>query len=226
MRKTRDFHLSHAAFTLMELLVVIVILTVLSGMTFAVVVKVKQKAKETRCTNNLRQIGVAMGAYAADNNDNFPPNIEQESSDEMNETVWSAALVSRHYLPEPTHDNPFFLCPFDPAAADEYAEAYRSYAYNPGTADEMKEAIRGNVEGLATTILLAEWFEPDPYAPTAEHAVWDSEGWSIRTTGGLYKHHPGGTSGVLFYDLHAENVKACASLPSPETPVKWTFETK
>lgn len=222
---------SHAArsraFTLMELLVVISIIAVLAGLIFAVLGKSRERADVLRCTNNLRQIGMALGAYAVENNGLFPPNIEEPTTDEVNETVWSARLVTRHYLNEPTNkSDAIFLCPFDPGAKDEYAEAYRSYAYNPGTADELKPGYRAAIENPAATILLAEWFEPDLDAPTETHAVWDGEGWSIRINGGLFKHHPDGTSGVLFYDLHVENVKAYASLPDPETPIKWTFEAK
>jgi prepilin-type N-terminal cleavage/methylation domain-containing protein len=214
-----------SAFTLIELLVVVAIIAILVGLLTAVLGRSRQRADVARCTNNLRQIGVALGAYAADNNGQFPSNIEEETKDEVNESVWSALLISRHYLPEPTSKkSAIFLCPFDPGADEEYAEAYRSYAYNPGTPDEFKPGQPSVIENPASTILLAEWFEPDPYAPTNTHAVWDSQGWSIRISGGLYKHHPDGSSGVLFYDLHIENVKSYPSLPSPETPIKWTFQ--
>jgi len=207
----------------MELLVVIGIVAILSSLLIAVVGRSRQRADVVRCTNNLRQLGAALAAYAADNDGNFPPNTEEASTDEANQSVWSAILVSRRYLPEPSNkSNAVFLCPFDPGADEQYAEAYRSYAYNPGTNDELKPGQRNLVENLSSTILLSEWFEPDPYAPTDIHAVWDGEGWSIRTSGGLYKHHPDGTSGVLFYDLHVENVKAYPTLPNPETPIKWT----
>ena len=114
-----------------------------------------------------------------------------------------------------------FHCPFD-APTDSYVEAYRSYAYNPGP-DESEPVPPAKIENPANTIMLAEWYEPDPYAANPYHAVWDGEGWSWRNNGGLYAHHPDGTSGVLFYDLHVENVKQYNVIPAPGVQYKWSF---
>ena len=54
--------------------------------------------------------------------------------------------------------------------------------------------------------------------------MWDSDGWSWRRSGGIYPHHHNGGSNVLFYDLHVEFVKAVIDLPSPEVPIKWSFD--
>ena len=60
------------AFTLIELLVVIAILGLLAAILFPVFAKVHDKARQTACVSNLRQLGQAFMAYAQDNNERLP----------------------------------------------------------------------------------------------------------------------------------------------------------
>ncbi|NUQ00819.1 MAG: DUF1559 domain-containing protein [Armatimonadetes bacterium] len=59
------------AFTLIELLVVIAIIAILAAILFPVFAKAREKARQSSCQSNFKQLGVAMLQYAQDYDEMF-----------------------------------------------------------------------------------------------------------------------------------------------------------
>src|SRR5947209_10345718 len=90
------------AFTLIELLVVIAIISILAAILFPVFAKVREKARQTACLSNCRQIGLAFMQYAQDNEERLPL-----STDTSRDLSWVATL--QPYL----KNRQIYRCPDD-----------------------------------------------------------------------------------------------------------------
>jgi prepilin-type N-terminal cleavage/methylation domain-containing protein len=65
-RHTRSVRVINDGFTLVELLVIVAIVAILASMLLAAIFRAKQAADNTVCRNNLRQQGIGLAMYVAD----------------------------------------------------------------------------------------------------------------------------------------------------------------
>ncbi len=79
-------------FTLIELLVVIAIIAILAAILFPVFARAREKARQSTCTSNQRQIAASMQMYAQDHEETLP----------SSSTVWNDLKVDAGVLVCPT----------------------------------------------------------------------------------------------------------------------------
>lgn len=172
--------ISHGGFTLIELLTVISIIGLLLALLLPAVQAAREAARRVQCLNNLKQLGLAMHAYAAIagafppgnsgkgysihakllptldqpslyNSINFQVGAMEDVLDSPNGTVWGTVISS-------------FLCPSDRSSTGPYA--WTSYAGNagiqfPGNLGQgvftSPASLPAITDGLSNTCAMAEW---------------------------------------------------------------------
>ncbi|MHB1191098.1 MAG: DUF1559 family PulG-like putative transporter [Armatimonadota bacterium] len=115
-------------FTLIELLVVIAIIAILAAILFPVFAKAREKARQTSCLSNLKQLGLAIQMYATDW-EGYP--LSSSPSTTVPRTRWADCIFS--YV----KSEQMFTCPSERSTAilaknfaHDQSKTYGGYGYN------------------------------------------------------------------------------------------------
>ena len=139
-------------FTLIELLVVIAIIAILAAILFPVFARAREKARQTSCLSNLKQITLGALMYAEDYDETTVPFSLYASGAPMREDF--------HWLLMPYIKNSqIWTCPshsgqFNPNDADHYDQAGGYGIAYPGIAETGRGAALGAIEFPSDTV----WF--------------------------------------------------------------------
>lgn len=106
-------HAGHAAFTLVELLVVISIIALLIAILLPALSKARESARAAICLSNVRQFTLATTMYINDSKQVIPNAAQNWSSYGSRPWFYGNALVGREYLPNPAT----MMCPTMPTTS-------------------------------------------------------------------------------------------------------------
>ena len=125
-------------FTLIELLVVIAIIAILAAMLLPALSAARERAKDTSCRSNLRQLALGCIQYTGDNSDYFPCLPHFESVKKQDGICWDAQIAAYLTLEvtgvSDSNAVSAFACPSGQKKSDNYNGIERGYAFNASVA--------------------------------------------------------------------------------------------
>jgi prepilin-type N-terminal cleavage/methylation domain-containing protein len=209
---------SASAFTLIELLVVIAIIAILAAILFPVFAQARDKARQSACLSNLKQIHTSVMMYVQDNDEAMPFAVETH--------LCTPAVGAMPALQPYIKNTDVFRCPSDFGDANNdtpfYTRYGRSYKmegriFSNPMDDKLKIPIVRTLPALEAGIDEKKVLEGKPAEHIAystqlhvardEMSVWDAgsvkdkEGWRVKPW------HVGGTP-AIYLDGHVRTIKS------------------
>jgi prepilin-type N-terminal cleavage/methylation domain-containing protein/prepilin-type processing-associated H-X9-DG protein len=157
---------SRKAFTLIELLVVIAIIAILAAILFPVFAQAREKARQSSCASNMKQLGTSMMMYSQDYDETMPGNLYFDEGtgltlgflDNGSLRNWAKSIVP--YV----KSQAIFLCPDALPRSESQYGVYGTVSAPSGAYTETTAANGGNTSycqnGIVSDRPLAEISAP------------------------------------------------------------------
>ncbi|EIQ00465.1 prepilin-type N-terminal cleavage/methylation domain-containing protein [Opitutaceae bacterium TAV1] len=205
--------------TLIELLTVVTIIGILVAILIPVVGKMRASARQTQCTVNMRQLGIAVHLYVADNRQRLPYGYwTKKPEDGGGTTTWDGAITP--YFGDTRKSS--LQCPSDdlPISPPVRRRTYSMIRAGQGgvgkTGNLTEKAPSGvaisSLESLAQTAMFTERSSSkatgqssDNYIGGSAACVIDSPKNQVNEGKGLSLH--GGRFNYLFVDGHVKSYR-------------------
>ena len=221
------------AFTLIELLVVIAIIAILAAILFPVFAKVREKARQTACLSNMKQIGLALMQYTGDY-DEMTPQRHSNIPDPKwapNDTTWRELIYpyvkSTGLFRCPSNPNNGVTCWGDSISNGGAADIPTSYSatdidFTGGYMSDGSASPSNGAVSLGGNVSLAQMENPAQFIAVGEQrsgtspelAVhwWDTPSTSpyLDPKNGIQGHT--GQSNWCFADGHVKAMKPSATV--------------
>jgi len=195
------------AFTLLELLVMIAIISILTALLFPFIMSAQANANAAKCAGNLRQLGVANQLYAGDHNGEI---VSLYTNPADSATMWPwllAPYLGIANLPPDAHTkltsaSKAFICPAAPTRFG-YGHNYYYLGWATGSALTSFTVRFVQVARPAETVFLVDCANVTKSPP-----IWSPDVRPpILSSSGLNDHqadfrHPGSRANVLWVDGH------------------------
>jgi prepilin-type N-terminal cleavage/methylation domain-containing protein/prepilin-type processing-associated H-X9-DG protein len=212
-------------FTLVELLVTISIIGLLAGLSIPAIKAAQDKAKQAACSSNLKQLGVALSSYLAENNGVFPghhtmsgimvwPHRLRPYLGNNHDLFWCPAEDRNTKWPvtytSPTpHSNPQLASygyyqgetPFRPTTRFSYG--YNDWGTGPGGLGASVDDPNNPLPRIAN---IAKPSQMVAIGDTTSDGRWDTAIDPYNDTEAPRGRHGGGAN-MLCVDGHVENIK-------------------
>jgi len=234
--------LNTKGFTLIELLVVIAIIAILAAILFPVFAQAREKARQTTCLSNLKQLGTAFQMYISDYDEVMPYACPADYDGWASKILPYASMKNQAGTFTKSH---IFKCPSDPKTASWMQQnghiGRLSYCINsfvsdsPGWDSNTDGRLGGETLGAITkpaeTILLAECFRdwltinyaprdqvcPPTPAYAGYMAAYTYQGTPLTDVDPGIKGYHNGQNNWVFVDGHAKSMKALQTVaPNPD----------
>lgn len=154
-------------FTLIELLVVIAIIAILAAILFPVFAKAREKARQSTCLSNEKQIGLALLQYVQDYDENYPQWAGSNTTT-VPQYVYQPVIQLQPYLksyavlicPDAKGNDLAGLWTNTTTQADSSVNANSSYTVNFGLCGYTNHATDAQIKEPSRTIAIYESYYP------------------------------------------------------------------
>lgn len=189
-------------FTLIELLVVIAIIAILAAILFPVFAKAREKARQSSCLNNVKQLSLAVMQYVQDYDERTPPGAAVDMN--AHSHPWASAVpyiknVQVFVCPSDSLKN---TCSAQAGLAGYWGTEWSTFACSYGYANRCGNTSMGTIAIPAETLMMCEMTER-PYADYTSSAAapYYMNQTYVRYTAAL-RHNDGMNIG--YWDGHAK----------------------